>query len=161
MHGTFESRLCLFPLGRPVSRKACKTKKRKLKSLVFLCRESNDSARTLSNWLYFSRPQYRFLPSPPPPPTPPFQCGATWYWLAGMEVNVRTSYHAEYCKDNSDYSFSTTGNFPHRWKPLKLPLCSKKVMQATHPVIVQFLSLQSYLGLLNVTSTIFCMNFLK
>ena len=26
---------------------------------------------------------------PPPPPTPPFQGGATWYWLAGMEVNVR------------------------------------------------------------------------
>ena len=24
-----------------------------------------------------------------------------------------------------DYSLSTTGNFPHRWKPLKLPLCSK------------------------------------
>ena len=24
-----------------------------------------------------------------------------------------------------DYSFSTTGNFPHRWKPLKLSLCSK------------------------------------
>ena len=60
-----------------------------------------------------------------------------------------------------DYSFSTTGNFPHRWKPLKLPLCSKRVMQATHPIIVQFLSLQSYLGLLNVTSTILCMTFLK
>ena len=60
-----------------------------------------------------------------------------------------------------DYSFSTTGNFPHRWKPLKLPLCSKKVMQATHPIIVQFLSLQSYLGLLNVTSTILCMTFFK
>ena len=28
LHGTFESRLCLFPLGRPVSRKACKTKKK-------------------------------------------------------------------------------------------------------------------------------------
>ena len=58
------------------------------------------------------------------------------------------------------YSFSSR-TFPHRWKPLKLPFCSKKVMQATHPIIVQFLSLQSYLGLLNVTSTIFCMNFLK
>ena len=30
-------------------------------------------------------------------------------------------------------------------KPLKLILCSKKVMQATHLIIVQFLSLQSYL----------------
>ena len=60
-----------------------------------------------------------------------------------------------------DYSFSTTGNFLHRWKPLKLPFCSKKVMQATHPIIVQFLSLQSYLGLLNVTSTILCMTFFK
>ena len=28
--------------------------------------------------------------------------------------------------------------------PLKLPLCSKKVMQATHLIIVQFMSLQSY-----------------
>ena len=44
-----------------------------------------------------------------------------------------------------DYAFSTTGNFPHRWKPLKLPLCSKKMMQATHLIIVQFLSSQSYL----------------
>ena len=43
-----------------------------------------------------------FSPSPPssPPPTPPLQGGATWYSLAGIEVNVRTSYHAEYCKDN-------------------------------------------------------------
>ena len=30
-------------------------------------------------------------------------------------------------------------------KSLKLILCSKKVMQATHLIIVQFLSLQSYL----------------
>ena len=59
-----------------------------------------------------------------------------------------------------NYSFSS-GTFPHRWKPLKLPLCSKKVMQATHPIIVQFLSLQSYLRLLNVTSTILCMTFFK
>ena len=48
-----------------------------------------------------------------------------------------------------NYSFSSR-TFPHRWKPLKVPLCSKKVMQATHPIIAQFLSLQSYLGLLNV-----------
>ena len=60
-----------------------------------------------------------------------------------------------------NYSFSTTGNFPQRWKTLKLTLCSKKVMQATHLVIVQFLSLQSCLlwRLLNVTSTILCMTF--
>ena len=154
------SSVCAYSLWAGLCpEKLVKVKKKKLKSLVFLCRESSDSARTLSNWLYFSRPQYRFLPSSPP--TPPFQGGATWYWLAGMEVNVRTSYHAEYYKDNHDYSFSTTGNFPHRWKPLKLPLCSKKVMQATHPVIVQFLFLQSYLGLLNVTSTILCMKFFK
>ena len=44
-----------------------------------------------------------------------------------------------------DHAFSTTGNFPHRWKPLKLPLCLKKVMQVTHLIIVQFLSSQSYL----------------
>ena len=44
-----------------------------------------------------------------------------------------------------DHAFSTAGNFPHRWKPLKLPLCSKKVMQATHLIIVQFLSSLSYL----------------
>ena len=31
-------------------------------------------------------------------------------------------------------------------KPLKLILCSEKVMQATHLIIVQFLSLQSYLN---------------
>ena len=31
-------------------------------------------------------------------------------------------------------------------KPLKLILCSKKVVQATHLIIVQFLSLQSYLN---------------
>ena len=51
-----------------------------------------------------------------------------------------------------NYSFLTTGNFPQRWKPLKLTLCSKKVMQATHLILVQFLSLQSYLlwRLLNV-----------
>ena len=51
-----------------------------------------------------------------------------------------------------NYSFSATGNFPQRWKTLKLTLCSKKVMQATHLIIVQFLSLQSYLlwRLLNV-----------
>ena len=160
MHGTL-SPVCAYSLWAGLfPEKLVKLKKKKLKSLVFLCRESNDSVRTLSNWLYFSRPQYRFLPSSPPP-TPPFQGGATWYWLAGMEVNVRTSYHAEYCKDNSNYSFSTTGNFPHRRKPLELPLCSKKVMQATRPIIVQFLSLQSYLGLLNVTSTIFCMTFFK
>ena len=29
LYGTFESRLCLFPLGRPVTRKACKTKNKK------------------------------------------------------------------------------------------------------------------------------------
>ena len=49
-----------------------------------------------------------------------------------------------------NYSFSTPGNFPRRWKTLKLTLCSKKVMQVTH------LSLQSYLlwRLLNVTSNL-------
>ena len=31
LHGTYESRLCLFPLSRPVSRKACKTKTEKKK----------------------------------------------------------------------------------------------------------------------------------
>ena len=60
-----------------------------------------------------------------------------------------------------NYSFSATRNFPQRWKTLKLTLCSKKVMQATHPIIIQFLSLQSYLGLLNVTSTILCMTLFK
>ena len=77
-----------------------------------------------------------------------------------------------------NYSFSTPGNFPRRWKTLKLTLCSKKVMQVTHLIIVQFLSLQSYLlwRLLNVTSnlvprvflergcvtsTILCMTFFK
>ena len=59
-----------------------------------------------------------------------------------------------------NYSFSF-GTFPHRWKPVKLPLCSKKVMQATHPIIVQFLSLQSYLRLLKNTSTILWMTFFK
>ena len=34
LHGTFESRLCLFPLGRPVSRKACKAKKKKKNYIV-------------------------------------------------------------------------------------------------------------------------------
>ena len=34
LHGTFESRLCLFPLGRPVSRKACKAKKKKKKTIL-------------------------------------------------------------------------------------------------------------------------------
>ena len=93
------SPICAYSLWAGLcAEKLVKPKKKKLKSLVFLCRESSDSARTLSNWLYFSRPQYRFAPSYPP--TPPFQGGATWYWLAGMEVNVRTSYHAEYCKDN-------------------------------------------------------------
>ena len=55
-----------------------------------------------------------------------------------------------------NYLFLITGNFPQRWKTLKLTLCSKKVMQATHLVIVQFLSLQSYLlwRLLNVTSNL-------
>ena len=33
LHGTYGSRSCLFPLCRPVSRKACKTKKKKLKKL--------------------------------------------------------------------------------------------------------------------------------
>ena len=33
LHGTYESRSCLFPLGRPVSRKACKTKKLKNKDM--------------------------------------------------------------------------------------------------------------------------------
>ena len=59
-----------------------------------------------------------------------------------------------------NYSFSI-GTFPHRWKPVKLSLCSKKVMQATHPIIVQFLSLQSYLRLLKNTCTILCMTFFK
>ena len=40
-----------------------------------------------------------------------------------------------------NYSFSATRNFPQRWKTLKLTLCSKKVMQATHLIIVQFWSL--------------------
>ena len=33
LHGTYESRSCLFPLGRPVSRKACKTKTKEHHSL--------------------------------------------------------------------------------------------------------------------------------
>ena len=33
LHGTYESRLCLLPLGRPVSRKACKKKKNEKKCL--------------------------------------------------------------------------------------------------------------------------------
>ena len=49
-----------------------------------------------------------------------------------------------------NYSFSATGNFPQRWKTLKLTLCSKKVMQATHLIIVQFLSLHAVLSTLNV-----------
>ena len=49
-----------------------------------------------------------------------------------------------------NYSFSTTGNFPQRWKTLKLTLCSKKVMQATHLIIVQFLSLHAVLSTLKV-----------
>ena len=49
-----------------------------------------------------------------------------------------------------NYSFSATGNFPQRWKTLKLTLCSKKVMQATHLIIVQFLSLHAVLSTLKV-----------
>ena len=33
LHGTYESRSCLFLLGRPLSRKACKTKKLKNKDM--------------------------------------------------------------------------------------------------------------------------------
>ena len=49
-----------------------------------------------------------------------------------------------------NYSFSATGNFPQRWKTLKLTLCSKKVMQATHLIIVQFLSSHAVLSTLKV-----------
>ena len=38
-----------------------------------------------------------------------------------------------------NYSFLTNGNFPQRWETLKLTLCSKKVMQATHLIIVQLI----------------------
>ena len=36
LHGTCESRSCLFPLGRPVSRKACKTKTNRISSHALL-----------------------------------------------------------------------------------------------------------------------------
>ena len=49
-----------------------------------------------------------------------------------------------------NYSFSATGNFPQRWKTLKLTLCSKKVMQATHLIIVQFLSSHAVLSTMKV-----------
>ena len=46
LHGTYESRSCLFPLGRPVSRKACKTKT-KTKNDSFYIRKRINSYRGL------------------------------------------------------------------------------------------------------------------
>ena len=36
LHGTYEFRSCLFPLGRPVSRKACKKQKTKKTSIIVI-----------------------------------------------------------------------------------------------------------------------------
>ena len=36
LHGTYESRSCLFPLGRPVSRRACKKQKTKKTSIIVI-----------------------------------------------------------------------------------------------------------------------------
>ena len=62
LHGTYESRSCLFPLGRPVSRKACKKQKTKKTSIIVINDCFNTTSYLASSTPFCMRPP---VTSPP------------------------------------------------------------------------------------------------
>ena len=58
LHGTYESGSCLFPLGRPVSRKACKKQKTKKTSTIVINDCFNTTSYLASSTPFCMRPPH-------------------------------------------------------------------------------------------------------